>query len=540
MPPEAPSKHPNTDMTSHAVQALDGAEVLILGAGPVGLTLALTLTELGVRVGLVEKGASTKHDPRAAIVWPRVGEVLRSLGVIERFEAAACRLQRAEFRVDGRYAGTMKLGSLPCANPFPLMIEQHVTERLLVERLTELGVPIAWRTEAVDLRLSERGAEVDVRTEDGEARTLGCGWVAGCEGSRSLVRARRDIAFEGSARLGVECVQINAVPQWAHRDDRATGYFFIVPGRTLLACPLPDGGYRFVCFNEAHGPAPQGDPSLEEVRALVADAARDPSVRLTPTEPRWFNRARFQDRVAARLVDGRALLAGDSAHVWTPVGGHGMNAGMRGAQNLGWKLAAVIRGEARSTLVDTYDHEQRAAARAVIDGLTRWKTESPSPAWLVRLIGLALPLGLLGVDRFPPVEMRLTELDQHHRASPLSRAFTRTRALQPGDRLPDLALSHEGRRVRAHDLLSIKRWTLLTTLNGARDAAALQALRRLAERYRAPIELREVRAEGEVLRALDGAGRAILVRPDAHVGAIAMVTDATLLEGYLDAHLTRA
>lgn len=516
------------------------ADVLILGAGPVGLVLALTLRQLGVHVAVVERGLSTKRDPRAAIVWPRVGEVLRDLGVIDRFEAAACRLQRAEFRVNGHLAGTMQLGRLDCAHPFPLMIEQHVTERILAERFGELGEPVRWRTEARDLRLHDGGVEVDVREPDGAARTLRAGWVVGCEGARSLVRARCGIEFEGAARVGVECVQLNAHPRWSHADDRATGYFFIAPGRTLLACPLPEGGYRFVCFREAYGPAPQGDPSLDELRAIIADAAGEPAMGLTLTEPAWLNRARFQDRVASRLVHGRALLAGDAAHIWTPVGGHGMNAGMRGAHNLGWKLAAVVKGEAPRALLDSYDHEQRAAARAVIDGLTRWKTEEPSPAWAVRLIGLALPLALKGVDRFPPVERRLTELDAHHHDSPLSCALTAVHALRPGDRLPDVALREGGVALRAHDLLGLSRWTLLATHDGADTDGHVQRLHHLAARYRSTIAVRAVHAEGAAAKALDGAGRAVLVRPDGHVGAVARLHDATALAGYLDAHLTRA
>jgi 2-polyprenyl-6-methoxyphenol hydroxylase-like FAD-dependent oxidoreductase len=514
--------------------------VLILGAGPVGLLLALCLTELGVRVSVVERGPSTKRDPRAAIVWPRVAEVLRSVGVIDRFEAAACRLQRAEFRVDGRYAGAMALGRLACANPYPLMIEQHVTERLLAERLAERGVTVRWDTEATDVRTRADGADVDLRGPDGAAETVSCAWVVGCDGARSLVRKRLGIAFEGAARVGVECVQVNARPTWSLPDDRATGYFFVVPGRTLLACPLPDGGYRFVCFSAVRGAAPEGEPDLAELRALVADATREPVVDLAPTEPRWVNRARFQDRVAARLVDGRALLAGDAAHVWTPVGGHGMNAGMRGAQNLAWKLAAVLRGEAPTALLDTYSDEQRAAARAVIDGLTRWKTEEPSPAWVVRLIGLALPLALRGVDRFPPVEARLSELDAAHHGSALSCALTPFGALRPGDRLPDVTVRHEGLELRCHDLLALSRWTLLATVDGARDDAHVARLRRLADRYRAQIRVTPVRAEGASRRALDGDSRAVLVRPDAHVAAVARVNDDAALGQYLDAHLTRA
>ena len=530
---------PNVPMPTTRPDAASTADVLILGAGPVGLTLALTLTTLGVRAVVLERGPSTKRDPRAAIVWPRVGEVLRDLGVIDRFEAAACRLQRAEFRVMGRRAGSMALGGLDCANPFPLMIEQHVTEHLLATRLAELDAPVRWRHEAVDLRLHDDRAEVDARRDDGSVVTLRAPWVVGCEGARSLVRARCAIPFEGAAREGVECVQVNAVPRWSHADDRRTGYFFIEPGRTLLACPLPGGGYRFVCFREAHGPAAQGDPSLDELREVIADAAREPRLALTATNPPWHNRARFQDRVAARLRQGRALLAGDAAHVWTPVGGHGMNAGMRGAHNLGWKLAAVVRGEAPPSLLDSYDHEQRTAARSVIDGLTRWKTEEPSPAWVVSLLGLTLPVALGAIDRFPAVERRLTELDAHHRDSPLSCALTAVRALHPGDRLPDVTLDVAGRAQRAHALLGIDRWTLLVT-RGDRDTPEHVArLRRVTARYRSAIAVREVTAGGASLRALDGPGRVVLVRPDAHVAAVARMNDAAALAGYLDAHLTR-
>jgi 2-polyprenyl-6-methoxyphenol hydroxylase-like FAD-dependent oxidoreductase len=515
-------------------------DVAIVGAGPVGLMAALTLTELGVRVRVFERGPSTKRDPRAAIVWPRAAEALRAVGVIDRFEAASCRLRRAEFRVNGRYAGAMTLGGLACAHPFPLMIEQHETERLLAARLRERGVSVAWQREVVDVRLAPDGVTLDVRGDDGARERVEAAWVIGCEGSRSLVRARAGIAFEGAPRAGLECLQVNATARWSLPDDRSTGYFFVVPGRTLLACPLPSGGYRFVSFSTGVG-APRNDPpTLEEAREAVALATLDSAVTLTAVEPAWLNRARFQDRVAASLVEGRALLAGDAAHVWAPIGGHGMNAGLRGAHNLAWKLAAVIRGESPARLLDTYSHEQRAAARAVIDGITRMKTEAPSPAWMVSLLGAVFPPALRAVDRAPQVERRLTELDASHRDSPLSCALTPCDALWPGDRVPDVAVRSEGRDTTVHALLSLHRWTLLAHLDGD-DDAHLATLRSLAARYRATVRVVPITAShDEARRALGPAGRVLLVRPDDHVSVVARLHDAAAVGQHLDLWLTRA
>jgi hypothetical protein len=183
---------------------------------------------------------------------------------------------------------------------------------------------------------------------------------------RPQPRARNAAASrsKGAPRAGVECVQVNASPAVVPRRRPRDGVLLHLAGaHPMLACPLPDRrGYRFVCFTrDPRGAAPQGDPSLDELRQAILARRRDgePSLELTLTEPRWLNRARFQDRVAETLVRGRAVLAGDAAHVWAPVGGHGMNAGMRGAHNLAWKLAAVVRGEAPPSAAR---HVQRRAA----------------------------------------------------------------------------------------------------------------------------------------------------------------------------------
>jgi 2-polyprenyl-6-methoxyphenol hydroxylase-like FAD-dependent oxidoreductase len=514
-------------------------EVAIVGAGPVGLLLALALTELGVTVCVFERGASARHDPRAAIVWPRAAEVLRSVGAIAHFEARACRLRRASFAVNGRHVGTMALGNLASDHPFPLMIEQHETERILAGLLVERGVSVHWGHDLEAFVLRDDGVSLTLASASGRVR-VECGWMVGCDGARSTVRKRLGIAFEGAPRRGLECLQVNAVPTWQHPDDRETGYFFVVPGRTLLACPLPTGGYRFVCFTTDGGEALRaGEPTLDELHAVVRGATRE-EVSLVPCAPRWFNRARFQDRIAASLVCGRVILAGDAAHVWAPIGGHGMNAGLRGAHNLAWKLAAVVRKESPSALLDTYNDEQRAAARAVIEGITRMKTEEPSPAWLVGLLGWIFPYALRWVGRVPQVEARLTELDAHHRGSPLSCGSGPRTTLRAGDRVPDVPVRTATGRTHVHALLGLRQWTIFAG-TAAEDSPEVARLRRLVSRYRARVCV--VAAEGDgpdAVSALGGVGRVLLIRPDDHVAMVARRGDDEPLARHLDTWLMRA
>jgi 2-polyprenyl-6-methoxyphenol hydroxylase-like FAD-dependent oxidoreductase len=523
----------------HNVVTESTCDVVIVGAGPVGLLLAIALTDLGVTVRVLEKASSSKRDARAAIVWPRVSEVLRSVGAIQRFEAAACRLQRAEFHVNGQRSGTMQLGNLACEHPFPLMIEQHETEKLLVQILAERGVEIEWSTTVTEVHTDSTGARV-VATHDAQTRHYPCAWVVGCDGARSIIRRSANIPFEGAPRPGLECLQVNANVRWKYPDDRETGYFFVVAGSTMLACPLPTGGYRFVCFNATHEAPRLGEPTLEDLYHSVARACCDEDITLTPVEPRWFNRARFHDRIAETLVRGRIILAGDAAHIWTPIGGHGMNAGMRGAHNLAWKLAAVVHGHAPLSLLDTYSSEQRAAARAVIRGITRMKTEEPSPGWMVSLLGAVFPRALRAVDQVPQIEARLTELDAHHRDSVLSYALTSEGNLRVGDRVPDVTVHSDGREMRSHSLLSLHQWTLFAH-HGDHDEEHIASLHRMASRYRAKVHVVAVRgSDPTATRSLGGEGRAVLVRPDDHVAVIARIHDAATMGQYLNQWLTRA
>ena len=197
------------------------------------------------------------------------------------------------------------------------------------------------------------------------------------------------------------------------------GTFSSRPTSPLGCFPLPGyngHAYRFYAFTD--DPCPERDttdPTLEEMQTLIARVANAPELKLTLTEPRWLGRARFQDCIAETLRRGRALIAGDSAHVWAPIAGHGMNTGIMGATNLAWKLAAVIKGEARENLLDTYSEEQTAIAKTILRQISLDFVENIHDAPALGLLAGILPsaLRLEALQRWMDAALSSLPLSHH-------------------------------------------------------------------------------------------------------------------------------
>src|SRR5918998_1095517 len=175
-------------MAARRVTVGRDADVIVVGAGPVGLALAIGLTRQRLKVRLIDKAAETKCEARAAVIWPRAREVFADFGVEDAFEQAANELRSVAVYADGDRLGELELGRLATAYPFPLVIEQDATERLITEHLEELGVRIEWHTEVTGVRSFDDRAEATLRWSDGSTETAVSSWIVGCEGSRSVVR----------------------------------------------------------------------------------------------------------------------------------------------------------------------------------------------------------------------------------------------------------------------------------------------------------------------------------------------------------------
>ncbi|HTY34349.1 FAD-dependent oxidoreductase [Mycobacterium sp.] len=357
-------------------------DVLVVGAGPTGLALGASLIARGVRAVLVDTLAEGQNTSRAAAVNARTLEVLEDLDVARRMVKAGVIAPRFTMREGRRILVPVDFSQLPTKHPYTLMLSQADTERLLLERLQELGGsdPVVIRPKTLS-RLTQDTDGVTATFDDGD--TIRAGYVAGADGMHSTVREHAGIGFTGGEFAESFALADVRLSGDAPRDEVIL--FYAREGLNVLA-PLPGDIFRIV--------APVADtpkvPSAEFVQALLDTRAFGPG-QLEVTELLWGTRFHIHHRVADSYRAGRLLLAGDAAHVHSPAGGQGMNLGIADAVSLAGALAEAVHGGPDAAL-DAYADSQRRRAEQVLKltgRLTRIAT-LPRPLRPIRNSGMRL------------------------------------------------------------------------------------------------------------------------------------------------------
>ena len=374
-------------------------DVLIAGAGPVGLTLAASLAARGVDVVLVDKAAEVSTTSRAAVIHARTLEVLHGIDVSDELVRRGVIVPRFTVRDRDRALLTIDFDGLPTAHPYTLMLPQNITEDVLTSRLVELGGRVHRPYELA--RLEQDGNGVTATMVGGE--TVRASYAVGADGMHSAVRGQTHIGFAGDV-YGQSFVLADVHLDWEFDDSEVMLYF--APAGLVVVAPLPGGRHRIVATADAAAEHPDRD----DIQALLD--ARGPKKRpARVTDVVWSSRFRVHHRLADHYREGRVFLAGDAAHVHSPAGGQGMNTGIQDAVALAGRLAGVLSDGADERTLDGYEAQRRPVAADVVaftDRMTRVATVDHSPVRRIRNAALR------ALNRIPAVRrniaLKLSEL----------------------------------------------------------------------------------------------------------------------------------
>lgn len=504
----------------------EDAEVLVVGGGPTGLAVALAALQQGLSVRVVDKSDGRTPYSKALVVHARSMEVLEELGALPSVQRAGRAFRALHVEGPEGELGRIDFASLAWGDtPYPgwFTLSQSRTEQCLEEHLAAQGVVVERRTALRSVRQDARGVEATLEGPEGAASVVRARWLVGADGARSEVRRQVGVELEG--REGSDVFVLGDVTLEGSFVD-AEGYNILAREGVLLVVPREEPGQLRLI---AHLPAARRDEALTLDRAFfqaLLDARSGRRTRVTSVG--WTSQFCPKHLLASRYRVGRVFLAGDAAHLHSPVGGQGLNAGLQDAYNLGWKLAAVHRGEAPDALLDSYDAERRALGASMLRDVqlaTRGLTLRGPAAQRARNLAASVLLrsarvraqfgagvGMLGL-RYP-VNVGV--------ASPAS-GLPRARARE-GARTPWNASLQEALRGPLHALL-------LFCARGAPGALEAEAL---ARRY-AGDRARVVYAEDGALREAYGAQEdlAAWVRPDKVLAVRAPLRDLHALERWL-------
>lgn len=536
-------------------QTTSPSDVLIVGAGPTGLILAYELLRHGITPRLIEKTPIASPNSKALGVMARTLELLAPSGITKELLAHGVKVPALHVWSSGQHLARFDFATgIDSPYPFILMIPQHTTEAIVTRHLVLLGGTVERGVELVDLTQREDRVEAVLRSANGREERCVCRFLVGCDGAHSSVRKLLGVPFVGKTvehrfATGNVCM---------HGDfprDQALAYLH--RGHLITYFPLPDGQHRFILASPPRE-TPTGDVTLAEIQQAIETCGPK---GCHASDPSFLARYHVHQRKVLQYVHQRVLLAGDAAHLHSPLGAQGMNTGMQDAMNLAWKLALMTQDRVPPRLLESYQIEREAVGRQLLQ----------DDEEMVRQALLHHPLATSARDcaapyltQHPAVQQTITrtaaELHISYQHGPLVSDYRGKRVkpaknrMRVGDRAPNGLLVAPKHMVPCHlyDLLTGKGHTLLVFRSPQEDAdqdklhAAVAPWQDLLEIY--PIRRHELEGPGEHTwydphgllakhYGIEDSGL-VLIRPDGYVSFRSRPIAAEPLRRYLRTHFS--
>ena len=499
-------------------------DVLIVGAGPTGLVLALWLTLLGVRMRIVDKTEQPGTTSRALAVQARTLELYRQIGFADAVVARGRKMAAANLWANGKLVAHAVLGDMGVGiSPFPyvLIVPQDEHERLLIDRLAGIGIAVERETELLAFEEGAGRVVARLKRADGAIEVCGAAYTAGCDGAHSTVRALA-IGFPGGT---YEHLFYVADVEASGRAMDGELHVALDTSELLVVFPLKDDGHARLIGTIRAGAEHKGenlswdDVSTRVIEWMCIDVER----------VHWFSTYHVHHRVADHFCKGRAFLLGDAAHTHSPVGGQGMNTGIGDAVNLGWKIAAVLNGRADHSLLGTYEPERIAFARRLVATTDLAFTGVTSDGSIARLVRLnVVPIVVPKIFTFAATRRfmfrTVSQTAVNYRGSALSEG--RVGAVHGGDRLPWV-------RGNSND---VDNFTPLRSLDWQVHVYGETATEIRALCKERGLSLHVFQWRAEFGRAGLRQDAVYLVRPDGYIAFADPDGRATRLRSYLEAH----
>jgi 2-polyprenyl-6-methoxyphenol hydroxylase-like FAD-dependent oxidoreductase len=511
-------------------------EILIVGAGPTGLSLACQLVRYGIDFVIVERNEGITPYSKAIGVQARTLEIYEQIDLAQRAVEEGTIAGKGRLIVGGEVRGELevsRLGEGLSPYPFVLMLEQSKNENLLYEYLRSHDKDVRWRTELKSFSQNDAGVTAQVETGDGVGQTIAAKYLVGCDGPKSLVRHNLGLLFEGSTFERVFYVA-DAQIDWNFSHDAV--HICLSPDSFVVFFPLKgEKRYRIVGVFPEEFAKDEGDILYEEIEARIKEEAK---LELEIHDVEWFSTYKVHTRHVSKFSEGRCFLAGDAAHIHSPAGAQGMNTGIQDSYNLAWKIALVLRGKTNEKLLETYNEERLANAKHLLKTTDRIFELVAGSEWIVSFVRMHIfpPLAkyVLSIETvkkklFP----LLSQIGIHYRESSLSaHGGDEEFRVKAGDRMPYVLVDGQS----LYESLRHPKFHCVIFSNAADDLQAMKS--ELENEFIDLIDFNIVPLDPNLTDVFgNDKGFSLLLRPDNYIGLISTESATDEIRNYLKVHM---